>query len=179
MKKGSSEKVSRILTSTILLLAVALPSIADAQVRLTDVVTFGADTAGTLLYQPDVWETRPNGNFNNWLQSLPDGTFLNGPSDSQVQPNIKLSPGTNSFRFYGSPGIDNPNFGINLFFDGSATPSISAFGPMLTNVAQVHSFSPNSGSPTPQTVPVYNSGIPGAGTLSFVSGNQLITLTDY
>jgi hypothetical protein len=162
-----------------LLLAVALPSAANAQVRLTDVLTFGADASGSLLFQPDVWDTEPGDNYNNWLQSVPAGTFLNGPSNAAVQPNITLTPGTNSFRVYGSPGVDNANFGINLFFNGAQTPSISAFGPMLTSADQVHSFAADSASPTPTPVPVYNSGIPGAGTLTFTNGNQVITLTDF
>ncbi len=163
----------------VLLLAAALPDAAHAQVRLTDVVTFGADISGSVLFQPDVWETRPGGNFDNWLQSLPSGTFLNGPSDAAVQPNITLVPGTNSFRVYTSPGIDNANFGINLFFNGAQTPSISAFGPMLTNANQVHSFAADSASPTPTPVPVLNSGISGAGTLTFETSNQVITLMDF
>lgn len=180
MKLGFSSKFNSLFISTTLgIMSLTATNNSHAQIRLTDVVTFGADASGSILNQPDVWETRPGGNYDNWLQSLPDGAFLNGPSDSQAQPDITLSPGTNTFRFYGSPGIDNPNFGINLFFDGSASPSISAFGPMLTNVAQVHNFSPDSASPTPQAVPVYNSGIPGAGKLGFISGNQLITLTDF
>ncbi len=162
-----------------LLLAVTLPGAANAQVRLTDVVTFGADASGSVLFQPDVWETRPGGNFDNWLQSLPSGTFLNGPSDAAVQPNITLVPGTNSFRVYTSPGIDNANFGINLFFNDAQTPSISAFGPMLTDTNQIHSFAADSASPTPTPVPVLNSGIPGAGTLTFETSNQVITLTDF
>ena len=162
-----------------LLLAVALPGAANAQVRLTDVLTFGADSTGSSYFQPDVWDTEPGGNWDNWLQSLPSGTFLNGPSDAAVQPNITLLPGTNSFRVYTSPGIDNGNFGINLFFNGAQTPSISAFGPMLTSADQVHSFAADSASPTPTPVPVYNSGIPGAGTLTFETSNLVITLTDF
>lgn len=178
MKLGSTSKVIRILTSTILIATgVSMANTSHAQIRLSDVVTFGTDGSGNIVF--DRWDTRPGGDFDNWIQGLPGGAFLNGPSDAQVQPNIALSPGTNSFRIYGSPGVDMPNFGINLFFNGSATPSISAFGPMLTNAVQNHSFGPNDASSTSGVSSTQTSGVHGAGTLSFVSGNLLITLTDF
>ncbi|MES1180248.1 MAG: LamG domain-containing protein [Verrucomicrobiota bacterium] len=163
----------------ILLAAIFLQGTAIAQVRLTDVTTFGADASGSSSGQPDVWDTRPGGNYNNWLQSLPSGVFLNGPSDTNAQPDIILSPGTNVIRIYTESGIDNGNFGINLFFNGSLTPSISAFGPMLTTASQAHSFAADSAFPTWGASPATSPPIQAAGTLTFVSGNQLITLTDF
>lgn len=144
---------------------------------LTDVTVFGADAAGSWAGQPNIWETRPNGNFNIWIQSgASGGTFLNGPSDGTVQPNIQLNQGITSFIFLAAPGRDNEHFGMNLFFNGANTPSISVFTPMLTTAGQTHSFSfdaaDNTASPTV-------SSIPGAGALDFTSGNQTITLTDF
>jgi hypothetical protein len=163
----------------ILLTATFLQGIAIAQVHLTDVITFGADASGSSNGQPDVWDTRPGGNYNNWLQALPGGVFLNGPSDTNARPDIVLSPGTNVIRLYAEGGIDNGNFGINLFFNGSLTPSISAFGPMLTTASQAHSFVANDAFSTWGAISASSPPVQAAGTLAFVSGNQLITLTDF
>jgi hypothetical protein len=154
---------------------------ASAQVSLTDVVVFGASSTGNWFGQPDVFVTRSNSNFNVWIQSgASGGPFLNGPSNNLAQPNISLSSGLTTFRLLADPGADNGYFGINLFFNGSSTPSISAYGPMMTGPGS-HSFSADSAQNTPMPFPGADSGytFPGAGTLSFVSGSQLITLTDF
>jgi len=170
------------IKKTVLFAAVAQAAAfcAFSQVQLTDVVVFSTTSSGTWT-NPDTWETRPGGNFNVWIQGgAPGGPFLNGPTDSAVQPNISLSAGTNSFRLFGAPGLDAAYFGINLFFNGSSTPSISAFGPMSTSTS-VHTFTANSATQTPKTIPGPLTGyvFPGAGTLSFTQGGQTITLTDF
>lgn len=155
---------------------------AFAQVQLTDVVVFGADSTGNWFRQPNVWETRTGGSFNVWIQSgEPNGNFLTGPSDEKVRPNITLDTGEISFSLYGAPGASISHFGINLFFNSLETPSISAFGPMLTSATETHTFAADAAPNTPKTIPGFNTGyaFPGAGTLSFVSGEQVITLTDF
>ena len=59
------------------------------------------------------------------------------------------------------------------------TMASSAFGPMLTAVGP-HTFSANGAANTggPLGIP-FDPLIPGAGTLSFISGGQQITLTDF
>ncbi len=170
-------KLNRILLSA-MALGLSLAGV-PAQVYLTDVVVFSTDAGGNWV-NPDTWETRPGGNFNVWIQDAGTGTFLNGPSDAAVRPNILVTEGSRSFRFLAAPGLDAPLFGINLFFNGSSTPSISAFGPMLSAPGP-HSFVPDAALHTPMTVPGYNTGylFPGAGTLSFVQGDQIVTLTDF
>lgn len=108
------------------------------------------------------------------------GPFLNGPSNAAVQPNISLSSGLNAFRLLWEAGSDNGHFGISLFFNGSSTPSITTFAPMLT-APGTHNFAADSAANTPMPVPGVNNGyaFSGAGTLSFVSGSQMITLTDF
>ena len=154
---------------------------ASAQVQLTDIVVFGAGSSGSWLGQPDVWDTQPAKNYNVWIQSGPSGgPFLNGPTASAAQPNISLSSGNDAFRMLGDPGINNGNFGISLFFNGSSTPSISAFGPMLTSPSQPHAFTADSAPYTPTVSGAnYGSVFPGAGALTFTSGDQVITLTDF
>jgi hypothetical protein len=149
-----------------------------AQPRLTSIALFSADPSGNY-FGPDLWDTQPGNNsnqgyFNVWIQS--GGIFLSGPLDSQTQPNITLSSGVNSFTLNADPGADYSQFGISLFFNGSATPAISAFGPMQATPG-LHSFAADGAGSTPGLA--IGSRVPGAGTLSFVSGGEVITLTDY
>ncbi|HUA38934.1 MAG TPA: hypothetical protein VMA35_11135 [Candidatus Sulfopaludibacter sp.] len=150
----------------------------SAQPQLTSIVVFSTDSSGDNV-APDLWDTQPGNNSNQgyfdvWIQS--GGIFLNGPLDSQAQPNISLSSGVNSFTLNADPGSDHSQFGISLFFNGAATPSISAFGSMLTAQGP-HSFAADSAASTPGLA--IGSSVPGAGTLSFISGGELITLTDF
>jgi hypothetical protein len=162
-----------LLTAT---LALTLAS-ASGQIQLTGITLFSADAAGNYS-GPDIWETQPAGNFVVWIQSgAPGGPFLNGPTSANAQPNISLPLGASSFTLVNAPGADFDSFGINLFFNGSLTPSISATGPMLTSQGEQHTFSPDNASDTPAPGP--NGIVPGAGTLSAEFGNELVTLTDF
>jgi hypothetical protein len=156
----------------------------NPKIYLTDVVVFGADNTGNWFGQPNIYDTRPNGNWEIWIQNefdSPSDIFLNGPTNAKVRPNISLSFGTNSFRFFAAGALDNPYFGINLFFNGSTQPSISVYAPMLTNAEQPHFIAVDGAPNTPKPFPSYNTGylFPGAGTFSFVDGNALVTLTDF
>lgn len=154
---------------------------APGQGRLTDVVVFSADASGNWT-GPDVWHTRPNGNYEVFIQSgSSGGAFLNGPTSTNVQPNIALVPGNNSFRLFTDPGANYPDFGINLFFNGSSVPSISAFVAMSTSALGTNAFSANAATHTPKPFPGVNTGynFPGAGVLSFLTGNQQISLTGF
>lgn len=158
----------------------------SAQVYLTDVVVFSADSNGNYDGQPSdwyIWNTTPQPNsFSDiWVQDT-SGSFLNGPTDTNVQPDIALAAGASSFTLYGSSGGAGwPYMGINLYFNNSTTPSISAFGPEQTNTT-FSSFAADSGSSAPGPLDTsFPNGTyePAAGTLSFVSGNQQITLTAF
>ena len=173
-----------LFNRTLLLIAAALAvtlARASGQVQLTDVALFSADANGNYV-GPDIWVTRPDGSFIVWIESgAPGGRFLNGPTSSNAQPNISLPPGTSTFTIVTAPGADFGSFGINLFFNGSSTPSISATGPMLTALGQQHVFSADNALSTPGPVtPAPNERtVTGAGTLSAVVGNELVTLTDF
>lgn len=149
---------------------------ASGQIQLTGITLFSADADGNYA-GPDIWETDPTGNFVVWIQSgAPGGPFLNGPTTANAQPNISLPPGTTSLTLMNAPGADADSFGINLFFNGSLTPSISATGPMLTSQGEQHTFSLDNASDTPE---LGNGTVAGAGTLSADFGNELVTLTDF
>jgi hypothetical protein len=158
----------------------------STKIFLTDVVVFGADNTGNWFGQPDIYDTRPNGNWEIWIQNDSDNDsatnrFLNGPTNANVRPDIELSLGTNSFRLLGAAALDNPYFGINLFFNGSTRPSISVYAPMLTDAQQPNFIAVDNAPNTPKPFPSYNTGysFPGAGTFSFIYNNELITLTDF
>ena len=159
-----------------------LPALASAApARLTDIRVFSAQADGTFGLA-EVWGTRPAGNFVVWMQQGESGgPFVNGPTDANAQPNISLTSGASGFRLLGSQAANEPYtyFGINLFFNGSTTPSISAYGPELTAIGP-SSFSADSSGFTPAAdwSPSQHS-VPGAGTLSCVIGDQQITLTDF
>jgi hypothetical protein len=151
---------------------------APGQNYLTDITVFGSSSDGS--YAPgDVWITRPGSLvFNTFIaQGAPGagGPFLNGPGTAQSRPNISMSLGSDQFALFGFPGADEAYFGVNLFFNGSATPSISAFGPLLTSPGGAHSFladsSLNTSGPT--------SNVAAAGTLSFTANGEQITLSDF
>ena len=149
---------------------------ASGQTYLTDITIFSADAAGDWV-GPDIWTTRPNSTYDIWIQSgAPGGPFLNGPASATSQPDISLSPGVDTFTLLAEPGADYTQFGINLFFNGSLTPSISAYGTMLTAPGQAHVFAANNSLGTAAPI---GPTTPGAGALSAVIGSKVVTLTDF
>jgi hypothetical protein len=167
-----------ILISSFSLLPLCMSA---APVQLTDITVFSADSTGTF-FQEQVWETRPNENFVAWIQQGESGgPFLTGPANANAQPNISLSSGANGFRLLATQALSHTDtiFGINLFFNNSLTPSISAYATMRTNTGS-SSFVADHSTFTPATDwSPSNHAIPAAGTLSCVIGNQQITLTDF
>ncbi len=161
----------------LLIAALSLPIFsASGQTNLTGISVFSADASGNFV-EVDTWVTKPGQNFEIWIRNG-GGTFLNGPANAASQPNIPLPIGVTSFSLYADPGADFAYFGINLFFDGSVNPSISAFGPMLATVGP-HNFKANSSLSTPRGTSPVTPLVPGAGTLSFTNGDKIITLTDF
>lgn len=166
------------LSRTLLLIsAFVIPlGSASGQTYLTDITIFSADAAGDWV-GPDIWTTRPNGTYDIWIQSgVPGGPFLNGPTSAASQPNISLPLGVYTFTLLGEPGADYTQFGINLFFNGSLTPSISAYGTMLTAPGQPHVFAANN---SPSTAAPIGPTTPGAGMLNSIIGSELVTLSDF
>ena len=77
------------------------------------------------------WDTVPtNGVPNIWLGS---GTVhYNGPSDAEAGIDFIITPGgaSGGMPMAGSAGsLTEPYHGINLFFNGSTVPQISAYQP--------------------------------------------------
>lgn len=168
-------------------LGACLVSPAEAQPRLTGIVIFSTTTGSAgdylALYKWNTWGGDALG--NPWVTggTAPDALFLNGPGDGSAAINISLADGDNVFTFYASPGVTNPFFGINLYFDGredgsAARPDISAFAQMDTSAA---SDPPLQTSLSTTSANFYDSGtlVPAAGVLSAVVGSKVVTLTAY
>jgi hypothetical protein len=170
--------IQRFLFLVVLILS--LVSASAVQPQLTGISVFSANATGNWVGS-DVWDTQTNANYEIGIKSgTPSGSFLNAPGGSLVQPSISLASGVDTFSLLADPGIDLSYFGINLFFNNSSTPSISAFGPETTS-AGPHSFVADGASLTPAQIPgpQGQNPLPGAGTLSFTFGNETITLTDF
>ena len=160
---------------------------AVAQPQLTDITVFTSDPSGNFGGY-NIWDTRPitsaPDTYNVFIQSgSSGGPFLTGPDSAHSRPNIGLPLGSSSFRLFGDMGNPpTPYFGIYLFINSSTSPSISVYGPVLTSQTQPHVFLPDSSSMTIAPGP-FDSGPPtyvnGSGTITFVSGGERVTLTDY
>jgi len=152
---------------------------APGQINLTDISIFSASSTGGYDGNPsswDYWNSRSGEGYADiWIQN-PGGAFLNGPTESTVRPKIPLTPGVYTYRLAMSPGADWPNYGINLFFNTSNTPSISAYCPIRVSAAPTN-FWANGNVYTLRATSL--SSVPSAGTLSFISGDKRITLTDF
>lgn len=130
---------------------------------LTGAVAFGTNSNGRTNVLESFWNT--NGGdlpFNLYLST--DVDWVNAGDGSGTSLNIPLLPGANTFRLFAQPGVVPLAFiGLNLFFDGSTTPSISVF-------TQPNSFSATGANLTPDSSNNTRgltgfSIVPGAGTL--------------
>jgi fibronectin-binding autotransporter adhesin len=152
-------------------------------VSLTGLSEFSTDSTGTFSSQYQVWDTRGVNTFGLWTISGDyTGAFINGPAISNVGVNVPLPDGNYTFSFYGSPSVSgNGYFGLNLFLNGNtAHPAISVFAP-TTNGPIASAFSPNSSTFTAALQGPSNGtdATAAAGTLKFVSGTDVVTLTAY
>jgi hypothetical protein len=167
--------ISFIQTLTLSTLATFCAGEISAQISLTDVTVGSADASGTQS-QGDVWDTAPGGSYNlAVLVGGFSGYYVNGPADAQARPNVLLADGHYVFGVAGSPGVDRPYFNMNLFFNGAGVAGISVTAPFMTTPTEP-AFQANSAAYTYYNN--FNYG-PGAGTLSFVSGQQTVTMTRY
>ncbi len=164
-----------------LITALSFLPLSAAPVQLTDITAFSADSSGNFI-QWEVWETRPNENFVVWMQQGESGgPFLTGPTSANAQPNVSLLSGANGFRLLATQAANHPEsfIGINLFFNNSLTPSISAYASMRTNSGPTSFVADNSNFTPATDWSPNNHAVPAAGTLSCVIDNQQITLTDF
>lgn len=165
----------------LLFLALSIAAGAHAKLTLTGVTIYGAtDSRGSFNGAYDYWDTRGgNQGFNVYLftgsPKSPD--FLNsGDTDETLDPEVALSPGTNTIQFaVDIQDIDpgTPFLGINLYFNEDG----------VTN--RISAVVPNGGScnfsVVGQTISTYGQygPTPGAGTLSYTAGGLTATLSGF
>jgi hypothetical protein len=166
---------------------------------LTGLVVFGCDSSGKVnsIAGVDSHYSNTYGgdnySFNDYiLNGLPPasfgGTFLNSGNLTTLPTTISIdnsSPGTYSYTVVADSSLGDPSvapyWGMNLFFDGdNVHPRISVFATYNDiSPAFFPVFAPNASSVTATLDPLTWGNTPAAGTLSFVDGNELISLTGY
>jgi len=160
----------------------ATPPLSAAGVSLTGAVAEGTNSTGNYVQLYD-WHTTalPSGAWYLWFIQGTDinGPFINGtgvPNSPAI--NIPLNLGDNTFTIYASHNLpDTSYYGLNLAFNGVNVPLISVFAPLQTSSTTVPTFSVN-----PSTSQIRwddNPAYPSAGSDSFVSGAERVTLTDF
>jgi hypothetical protein len=154
----------------LILLAVVLTAPLQAA-NLTGAVHFSAGAAGEYT-GGQLWNTvGGDGLYNLYL--IESGSPVNSGNGASTSPNFALVAGnTYVFEIRGEPGANFANFGLNLMFDGLTAPSISVFRQVNGGGSIAANSNANTGALTGATVA-------GSGVLSFVSGADTITLTDY
>lgn len=115
-----------LLVAPITMLSVAV----TAEPHLTAITVFSLGPGAT--YDGvNGWDTVPtNGVPNIWVGT--GAVHYNGPADADVGIDFSISPGgvSGGMPLAGSPGsLTEPYHGINLFFNGSTVPQISAYQP--------------------------------------------------
>ncbi|MEM7127006.1 MAG: RHS repeat-associated core domain-containing protein [Chloroflexota bacterium] len=105
----------------------------DSDIHLTSITLYSADETGSVLRGSGTWNTWE---FFGWVLGVAyekDSAFLNNTdrtSPEHARIDIPLLKGTTEFYLFAQPTwvFDNPNhnFGINLFFNDSEVPDISA-----------------------------------------------------
>jgi hypothetical protein len=149
---------------------------------LSGLVNFSTDGAGSAS-AGQIWNTLGSDGWFNLYVTQPNsglgGAFLNAGNAAGTSISQILNPGTYQFYFFGEPGGDTGFAGLNLFFDGDDTnPGISVYGPTDHSPSPPFStFAANSG-PNTLTLDALSL-VPGAGTLTYVSGDTTVTLMDY
>jgi hypothetical protein len=152
-----------------------LPAAADT---LTGIGVFSANSGGSAT-GGQAWST-VGGDFwyNVYLATgaFPSSSpFVNsGDSLATTSLSIPLSPGTYTYTLWAASNGNGgqPNFGINLFFNGNTvTPGISAYSPEAFTTSPVSVLA--NGGTTLTLADSFGSTVPGSNTLTF--GNETLT----
>jgi hypothetical protein len=154
------------------------PAATASAESLTGISVFSADAAGTAV-GGQVWNTTPG---DVWFDLWAAGGAVGAPSflsasGSDPSVNLALAQGDNTFLLFGRKGAPLSDFGINLYFDGDVTsPGISAVAPLDLSAVTDPAFAANGSA---STIGLSGAPVAGAGTLSFVSGGNAVSLTAF
>jgi hypothetical protein len=149
----------------------AVPCLAEA--RLTGITVFSIHPLGGY-NAVNGWDTLPtNAVPNAWVWTS-GGDLLNGPSDTAAALNSPLepSPTLQTINVTAAPGsLFEPYHGINLFFNGSTSPQISAYQPTACGAGPPLSYGDSSLG--------LGGEVTAAGSLRCVAGGREIELVGY
>jgi hypothetical protein len=142
----------------------------------------GATLTGAVVYSDvtaqlgDWWNTLGGDpSFNLYLKDS-SGNFINTGNGPGAAINIPLSSGVYTYAMFGQPGHNLPTYALNLFFDGNnVTPRISVEAAIATSGNLNPPISAFGGPGYTLAIGV----VPGASTLTYVDGNESITLTTF
>jgi hypothetical protein len=159
---------------TVLIAAVTMHG---AQLKLSGVAFYEGNSDGATGAR-NYWNTRgPDYIWNCYLFTGPldSPVFLNtGDSDSSLNPNLTLEPGTYQLGFAGELYV-NSYVGLNLYFNDDLTHN------RITGVVAANGSTGFTSVATNVNTTDIDGGYlqPGAGTLSFTSGGLTVTLTEF
>ena len=169
-----------------ILLALNLFAVNSRAAVLTGVFVFSCDEEGNPAGD-FVWDTRgvDSDFYKVWLAHDAPGNdpgtistdFVHGPDWANAPLNLPLEKGPNRFALYFQNNGPWTHFGINLFFDGSQVPNISAKVPLRTGQSTPR-FSANSAPLTFSMTSYPSADTPAAGTTR-VRLDQTITLQSF
>jgi hypothetical protein len=176
--RGSMDmKSTYALPILLLTLSIGQQPPANAQPALTGLTVYEAAPSGTPNWLR-FWNTQGRDGIHNvylFTGSTASPTFLNsGDDNDSLNPNILLSLGTHVFQFAGDVPVSS-YLGLNLYFDNDSTNNrITAVVPIdgSTNFSVV----PRS---VTNTVGLPYNPRPSSGSLSFVRGGFMVTLSEF
>ena len=154
-----------------------LPASSGAQPTLTGGIVYATDSSGGA-NKAMYWNTL--GGDAVWNLYVKDSAgFINSGNGGGASLNYSLNPGIHTFSFHSQPnGTQNSDYlGLNLFLDtNNANPAISVFASRYDGGGYFPPFYANSNL---NTRTLTGAGAPASGSLSYTSGNYIVTLTDY
>ena len=157
-----------------------LPSKSHGEIILTGLTVYSTFADGNFR-NLDFWDTSAdNFAFNVYLTSPNagiNGPFANASDGAALAPNISLPLGTHTLFMFGEPGRRGDFYGANLYLDGDHDePAVSVFAELNTSTTSPFPpIAPTAG----ETYHLTGERLPGAGTLSAVSGGEVLTVTEF
>ena len=161
----------------VLALSVCNPVARADAITLSGVTEFSTNSTGGF-DSVDYWNTRGGDAVVNLFvaQGGFSGPFINGPTDASAAISVSLTDGTYTFSIFGNEGRNDSFAGLNLFFNGTSSPGISAYAATRNAAGDpIPAFSADSNA----TSAIDGSSTPGAGTIVFASGSTTVTLLAY
>jgi hypothetical protein len=161
------------------------PALLRADIYLTGLYVFSADSSGNDVPPAAGYTGVPNnGTYVLWVaEGGYNAPLLNGPTRNDAAISAPLPVGTYLFSVFNQgqtilPSIIPPYFGLNLFFGGDTlNPGISVFA--ATNYSASGPF-PTISADAGTTIDLSGTQrVPGAGSLTFVSDGDTVTLSDF